>query len=223
MSITNDQRKMIVDGLLNDVLSLNDVAKLTGLSYETLRKSWNEEVLGGKAIAKMKLQADMDSATSVRKVTRQSSRYYFDMNTLAERLMENGRERYPNLGNRNELFECECYSESFVVVLSDLHIGQEYDNNVGRYNLDVAKERLEHMGDQILLKTDDYDVVHLFLLGDLIENLHLHKSTALEVRMDTVKQIEACTDLLSDFIYRLSRVCKLSTVDLFMRSRECNR
>lgn len=197
-----EKRRIYVEGLLNGTLTIDDVAKLTGQNRDSIRKAWNHELLGGRAVSQMSLQGSRDDGIATRKLMRERTRRYQDIEYLAKLFEEHGSKTYP-LITREEFRECECYSESTIVILSDLHIGQEYDNAIGIYNTEIAKERLNKLEQEILLDTDWGDEVNLFILGDIIDNIHLHRSIALEDRMNNIEQLKAVVDLLSNFIYHL--------------------
>ena len=196
-----EKSRIYVEGLLSGSMTIDDVAKLSGLNRDTIRKAWCNELLGGYTVAKLNLQDIRDEDNATRKTIRDNTRRIRDIEWLGELLRDEGVKRYPLIERPEYQYGEE--NDDVIAVLSDLHIGQEYSNYVDSYNIEIASNRLGVFCDKLLDCTFEGDIIHLFVLGDLIENIHLHKSTALEVRMDNVEQLKRVTDMLGGLIYRI--------------------
>ena len=92
-----------------------------------------------------------------------------------------------------------------IVMLSDLHIGQDFDSVFGKYNSDIAKSRLSQYLNKILeiAKRHEVKKVHVVGLGDLISG-GIHKTVQITNKENVVEQIKVATEYLSSFCYSLT-------------------
>lgn len=93
-----------------------------------------------------------------------------------------------------------------LVILSDLHIGQTFDSAFGKYNTDIAEDRLRQLLNNIIFiqKTHNSEKCYVSLQGDLISG-NIHKSIQVTNREDVIEQIKIATELISSFCYELSK------------------
>ena len=91
-----------------------------------------------------------------------------------------------------------------LIILSDLHIGQTFDSIFGKYNTDVAKDRLNQLLKEIISirKLHNSKKCYVSLQGDLISG-NIHKSIQVSNRENVIEQIKIATELIS-FCYELS-------------------
>lgn len=92
-----------------------------------------------------------------------------------------------------------------LIILSDLHIGQTFDSIFGKYNTDVAKDRLNQLLKEIISirKLHNSKKCYVSLQGDLISG-NIHKSIQVSNRENVIEQIKIATELISSFCYELS-------------------
>lgn len=92
-----------------------------------------------------------------------------------------------------------------LVILSDLHIGQTFDSIFGKYNTDIAKDRLNQLLNEVLSIRDLHNSrkCYVSLQGDLISG-NIHKSIQVTNRENVIEQIKNATELVSSFCYELS-------------------
>ena len=92
-----------------------------------------------------------------------------------------------------------------IVMLSDLHIGQDFNSIFGKYNSDIAKNRLSQYLNKILeiAKRHEVKKVHVVGLGDLISG-GIHKTIQITNKENVVEQIKVATEYLSSFCYSLT-------------------
>lgn len=103
--------------------------------------------------------------------------------------------------------EVQVYSDNdMLVILSDLHIGQTFDSAFGKYNTDIAEDRLRQLLNNIISiqKTHNSEKCYVSLQGDLISG-NIHKSIQVTNREDVIEQIKIATELISSFCYELSK------------------
>jgi predicted phosphodiesterase len=93
-----------------------------------------------------------------------------------------------------------------VVLLSDLHIGEKFDNYYGTYDSDIARYRLGTMLDRVLeiAKENNSRNCHVFLLGDCISG-NFRRSIQIENRENVIDQIKIAGELISSFCYELTK------------------
>lgn len=116
-----------------------------------------------------------------------------------------------DLGKINfELHPITFVSENkneMVVCLSDLHIGQSFDSVFGKYNSDIAINRLNQYLNKVVEIANRHDVykVHVLGLGDLISG-SIHKTVAITNKENVIEQIKLATEYISSFCYELTKV-----------------
>lgn len=92
-----------------------------------------------------------------------------------------------------------------LVILSDLHIGQTFDSIFGKYNPDIAKNRLNQLLNEVISIRELHKCKNCYvsLQGDLISG-NIHKSIQVSNRENVIEQIKLVTELVSSFCYELS-------------------
>ena len=124
-----------------------------------------------------------------------------DLDYLGEKLSQIGKINFspspsPKINSDNDLIVC----------LSDLHIGATFDNFFGKYNSDIAKERL----DEYLAKTIEIgkrhcsENVYVELLGDQISG-GLHPSIKVSDRENVIDQVKLASEYITSFCVELSK------------------
>lgn len=97
-------------------------------------------------------------------------------------------------------------NKEMIVTLSDLHIGECFDGFTGKYNTDIAKERLN----EYLCKCIEYAELHkvknahVTILGDLISG-SIHTSISKTNKENVIEQVKLSCELMSDFVYELGK------------------
>lgn len=94
-----------------------------------------------------------------------------------------------------------------IAMLSDLHIGVEFDDFCNRYNLEIAKQRVSKYVDDVrryctLHKVKRLNVVNL---GDLISGI-IHTTIRLEQEFDVISQIMNASEILAGILNDLQDV-----------------
>lgn len=100
-----------------------------------------------------------------------------------------------------------------VVMLSDLHIGQTFASAWGRYDLEVAKDRMQQYLHKIIEIKDRHNSENCFvtLQGDMISN-SIHKSIAITNRENVIEQVIEASEMVTSFLAELSRYFNNVTV-----------
>ncbi|MEG1502099.1 MAG: hypothetical protein RR370_01775 [Synergistaceae bacterium] len=92
-----------------------------------------------------------------------------------------------------------------IVALSDWHIGECFSNAVGKYNSDIALERLRTLSTEIadLQKLYCANNIYVVMLGDMISG-NIHTTVSMTNRENVVEQVQKCSQLLSWFLAEIS-------------------
>lgn len=109
----------------------------------------------------------------------------------------------------NSLIDINSDSD-MLVMLSDLHIGQCFDSMFGKYNSDIAKERLEKYLNEIIKIQKRHGCENCFISiqGDLLSG-NIHKTIAVTNRENVIDQVKLVSELISSFCYELTKVFKI--------------
>ena len=94
-----------------------------------------------------------------------------------------------------------------LVILSDFHIGANYDSFTGKYNSDIARDRLQKLLEEVIKiqKRHNSENCYISLNGDLI-NGSIHKTIQITNSENVIEQIKIATELVCGFAYEVSKV-----------------
>lgn len=97
-------------------------------------------------------------------------------------------------------------NNDLLVILSDLHIGQAFDSFNGKYNTQIAFERLSQYLEKIIYIQELYhsENCYISLQGDLISN-SIHKTIAITNQENVIQQIKSASEMIASFVYELSK------------------
>lgn len=125
-----------------------------------------------------------------------------DLNYLGEKLSAIGRVNFNvvpspiSVNSDNDLIVC----------LSDLHIGETFDSWFGKYDSDIAKERLNQYLDEIVKigKRHNSENVFVSCLGDTVSG-NIHLSIQVSNRENLIDQIKLSSEYIASFCVELSK------------------
>lgn len=91
-----------------------------------------------------------------------------------------------------------------VLLLSDFHIGVEIDNFYNKYNVDIARRRVNKVVTDTIkyCQNNEVAILHVIGLGDFCQGL-IHTSARLEQEMDVIQQIMLASEILADALNQL--------------------
>lgn len=91
-----------------------------------------------------------------------------------------------------------------VMLLSDLHIGLEVNNFYNKYNVDIARKRVQKYVEETINLCHRHDVRRLSILnlGDMISG-NLRVTARIENNEDLISQIMIASEILSDALNKL--------------------
>ena len=101
----------------------------------------------------------------------------------------------------------EDQSEKVIyAVLSDLHYGVSFKSYYDEYNPDVAKARVMYFASTIIkaAQENNINVCYVSLLGDMVSGI-IHETIRLENAENIIDQVTHAAELISDFLYLLSK------------------
>lgn len=159
------------------------------------------EIRAEKQEIRKEKQKLFDERTAMNKTLRENARVEEDLAKLELIIKENGRLVFPNV--QREVYTSD---NDLIISLSDFHLGISTDNYFGKYNSDVAAERLQQYLQKIIKIRDlhESENAYVCLLGDIL-NGEIHFTTQLENRENVTEQVQKSAELISAFVYELSK------------------
>lgn len=159
------------------------------------------ELRAEKQEVKKAKQQLFDERIALNKTLRENARVEEDLSKLESLIREKGQITLPTIQNN----AAESDNDLFVS-LSDFHLGLKTNNRFGSYDSDIAAVRLADYLDHILeiQKIHKSENAYVALLGDLL-NGEIHFTTQLENRENVTEQIQKSAELISAFVYELSK------------------
>ena len=129
-----------------------------------------------------------------------SARIRQQMDYLTEQLQQIGRKEFLVF----DYVDREGTKDLFIS-LADLHVGQTFWNAFGRYNSDIAKERLEEYLDKIVEIAEIHNAENAYvgLLGDLISG-NIRTSIQVSNRENLIEQLKLTAEYVTNFIMELA-------------------
>ena len=232
--LTRDQYENAMNDIINkingvedmDWAEIRDKYNLNG-SGEYLRQAAGKKPFGGAFVyeyfalnnknhnANLKFSKQLDDIrkerqklsderAALRKTSREDARAEENFAVLEELIKKNGKTTFKPVHTR-----LADSGNDLIVCLSDLHIGMIAESQFGRYDSQIAKERLDNYLEEIvnIQKIHKSQNVYLFMLGDVI-NGNIHPTVQLENRENVVEQIQLAGEYLSAFTYELTKYFK---------------
>lgn len=144
-----------------------------------------------------------DERAALNKRLREDARLEDRLDRIEAKLLLSGEKEYKV---HSHLVKTKGDSD-LLVLLGDLHIGQSFDSFLGKYNVDVAKERLEKYLAEIKSIKETHNAENCFvsLQGDLISG-SIHKSVQVANSENVIDQIKIVSELLTSFVFELSKM-----------------
>lgn len=160
-----------------------------------------EELRKAKQEVRKEKQRLFDERVALNKTLRDNARNEADLVCLENLIKESGKDAFPVIDP--PAIESE---NSMIICLSDLHFGLAVSNYFEEYNDGVAYQRLwDYLNKLIEIKArHNAKNAYVFMLGDLLSG-NIHLTVQLQNRENIIKQIQKSAELLSAFIYELSK------------------
>lgn len=142
-----------------------------------------------------------DERVALKKMSREEARGEVNYSLLESMIRANGENVFSPIFPRiadsgNDLIAC----------LSDFHLGIDADSAKGKYNSDIARNRLQQYIQEILdiQTTHKSQNIYVSLLGDLISG-SIHPTIQLENRENVVQQVQLAGEYISAFLFELAQ------------------
>lgn len=163
--------------------------------------SYIEEMREAKQELRKEKQRVSDERSALNKKLRECARTEEDLSKLALLIQENGRTTLPKVNSKTVTSDNDLF-----IALSDFHLGMKANNLFGVYDSDIAATRLSEYLEKIIdiAKLHNSENAYVGLLGDLL-NGEIHFTTQLESRENLTEQIQKSAELISAFVYELSK------------------
>lgn len=163
--------------------------------------SYLDEIRAEKHEIRKEKQRLFDERTALNKTLRENARIEEDLSKLENLIKTNGVTSLPKVNNNNT-----SSGNDLFIALSDFHLGIKTDNYFGAYDSDIAAERLSQYLNRILSikELHNSENAYVLLLGDLL-NGEIHFTTQLENRENITEQVQKTAELISAFVYELSK------------------
>lgn len=160
-----------------------------------------EELREAKFELRREKQKLFDERTAWNKMLRESARNEEDLANLEKLIKTNGKTVFPNVEHSTIPSESDM-----IVCLSDFHFGMKIDNSFEKYNDDIAEQRLKKYLDKIIEISQLHKAnnVYVILLGDILSG-NIHLTVQLQNRENVIRQIQNSAEMLSAFMYELSK------------------
>lgn len=145
-----------------------------------------------------------DERNAWQKQNRDEARLEQRLDYLEEELKQLGRVTFPVVDPKHDY---SSTGHDIVIMLSDMHIGAEFDNYFGKYNTEIATERLAKLLNRVKNMNDigHYENCYVVGIGDYISG-SIHKSIQVTNRENVIDQIKIAAELVSNFCYELTKV-----------------
>ena len=123
------------------------------------------------------------------------------LDKLSDSLVSIGKIHFPN--HQVNTFTSD---NDIIVLLSDLHIGATFNNRFGRFDTDIAIQRMSELLSSVLelQKIHNSENCYVLSLGDQISGI-IHKTIQVTNRENVVNQVKIATEIISNFCYKLSQ------------------
>ena len=97
-------------------------------------------------------------------------------------------------------------SNDLIICISDVHLGIEFDNVFGLYNVEVARQRMCRYLYSVCEIQNTYNAENavVLLLGDMISG-NIHANISAMNRENVISQVKIVSDMISDFCYELTK------------------
>lgn len=141
-----------------------------------------------------------DERTAIRKVLNSQARFSQKLDYLEEKMSAVSKINFPDLKHT-----VESSDNDIIAVISDLHIGECFDNTFGKYDTNIAEQRMIRYANEIISIAELHHTENCYLSiqGDLISS-SIHKSIAITNRENVIDQLKIATELIASFCYSLA-------------------
>lgn len=176
----------------------------SGVFNDLSEDEYLKELQDTKHAIRKEKQKLFDERTSLNKILREQGRIE-SMYDVVKRALDD----YEPVQFRFE-YVPHPWNESdndLIIHLTDVHCGMNITSIMNTFNFDVLQERLKKYLKEILdiQRTYNSEKAYVILGGDMIHGL-IHTNARIEAKENVVEQIMLVSDLVSNFVFELSKV-----------------
>jgi hypothetical protein len=125
------------------------------------------------------------------------------LDKIEQALMDFGRVNFPE----HERPKSKNSNRAMIIMLNDMHIGQEFDNFFGKYNTEIAERRLGQLLDEVkeIAERHGCDSCLVSLGGDNCSG-NIHKSIQVTNTENVIQQVKKAAEMIASFCYELTQI-----------------
>lgn len=196
------------------------------IHYDTLRKA-TQTIFGGAFVSeyfKSKLASQTNDTylaeirAEKQEIRKEKQKLFDERTALNKILREQGRmesmfdivkraiEEYQPIKFNYVPTKIQDSDNDLIIHLTDVHCGVDIISKFNIFNIDILKQRLQKYLDEIMDIKNTYKSQNAYVIlgGDMIQGI-IHLNSRIEAKENVVTQIMEVTDLVSNFIYELSK------------------
>lgn len=172
-----------------------------GVFQKYIHSSYIDELRSEKHELRKEKQKLFDERVALNKILRENARTEEDLARLEKIIKESSRQTLLPVAHERPTLDNDVF-----ICLSDFHVGMNANSAFGSYNSEIAEKRLSEYLNSILeiATLHRSENAYVALLGDLL-NGEIHFTTQLQNRENVTEQIQKCGELISAFVYELSK------------------
>lgn len=197
------------------------------IHYDTLRKA-TQTIFGGAFVSeyfKSKLASQTNNTylaeirVEKQEIRKEKQKLFDERTALNKILREQGRiesmfdivkrtiNEYQSIKFDYVPHKTQDSDNDLIIHLTDVHCGVDIISKFNIFNIDILKQRLQNYLNEILDIQNTYKSQNAYVVlgGDMIQGL-IHLNSRIEAKENVVTQIMKVTDLVSNFVYELSKV-----------------
>lgn len=161
-----------------------------------------KEIKAEKQEIRKEKQKLFDERTALNKVLREQGRRESMFDVVARAIEEYQPTKFDYVPSTIEDSDCDL-----IIHLTDVHCGVDIKSEFNTFNFEILKDRLINYLNEIneIRKTYNAQNAYVILGGDMIQGL-IHTNARIEAKENVVNQIMKVSDLVSDFVYELSKM-----------------
>ena len=142
-----------------------------------------------------------DERAALNKVLREQSRNESMYEICRRAIADNVETKFDYIPRNTEDGDCDL-----IIHLTDVHCGVNISSRFNTFNSEILEERLKKYLDEIIEigNTHKAQNAYVILGGDMIQGI-IHTNARIEAKENVVEQIMVVSDLISKFVYQLSK------------------
>lgn len=143
-----------------------------------------------------------DERTQYGKYVRDEARFEQRLDELERLIKANSDQKYHF--STSSSIEFGDANKEFLLLLSDWHIGLEFNNEFGCFNTDIACKRLEQLLDVVIKAKAKHSckIINVAVMGDMISGA-IRQTIQVANRENVIEQIVKASEMLSEFLSTL--------------------